>query len=536
MSYLQFGGRDQNLKSSSLENLKVAEKLYVLNEATLKSCRFIDKLSFTEAPSLELDLTYWRRLFAFFEASEDGANKERVPLNYLDISNISVKEEFNVVKLRLDSVITYTDTSETVIRNFIGFPDRDNEYLDLSGSNNITFGRLALRDISGNSNIAIGNSPTDTAYGYTLTNNCICNNNIIVGNEVNFTDGASELSDSIVLGNGMKISQSNTIYLGSTAQTSLETYAYLNVNNGVYLGKDISNSTFIFDNLTNHKVTSSDASIISRVSDATGQIISASSTLNYYGAKNYIELRGLGHKSDLYSWKILLQTDDNDSVSLGIHKSLIFLSPSGRGYYLRDDPISDGTSNTGGTGSINITSFTGQHSVILDSSYKHEIGKIVVSLGTFNNFSSGVAKNSPNMNESLPLVGYSKVNKDKRVFGVLSTAVKLHKGSRSYTYNEGPWSTEINSTVFKNRCWANSIGEGAILVTNANGNLENGDYITTGGDEGYGIKQDDDVLHSYTVAKITENMDFSDTSRVKEVVLNGITRKVCLVGCTYHCG
>jgi hypothetical protein len=82
MSYLQFGGRDQNLKSSSLENLKVAEKLYVLNEATLKSCRFIDKLSFTEAPSLELDLTYWRRLFAFFDASEDGANTVRVPLNY----------------------------------------------------------------------------------------------------------------------------------------------------------------------------------------------------------------------------------------------------------------------------------------------------------------------------------------------------------------------------------------------------------------------------------------------------------------------
>ena len=61
-----------------------------------------------------------------------------------------------------------------------------------------------------------------------------------------------------------------------------------------------------------------------------------------------------------YSYIYILQTDDKDSVSLGIHKSLIFLSPAGRGYYLRDDPISDGTSNTGGTGSINITSFTGQ--------------------------------------------------------------------------------------------------------------------------------------------------------------------------------
>ena len=40
MSYLQFGGRDQNLKSSSVENLKVAKKLYVLDVSSLKSCRF----------------------------------------------------------------------------------------------------------------------------------------------------------------------------------------------------------------------------------------------------------------------------------------------------------------------------------------------------------------------------------------------------------------------------------------------------------------------------------------------------------------
>ena len=50
------------------------------------------------------------------------------------------------------------------------------------------------------------------------------------------------------------------------------------------------------------------------------------------------------------------------------------------------------------------------------------------------------------------------------------------------------------------------------------------------------MKQDDDILHSYTVAKITEDMDFTDSSRVKDVVVNGNNIKICLVGCTYHCG
>ena len=43
MSYLQFGGRNQNLKSSSLENLKVQSRLTVLSTSTLSDCRFITK-------------------------------------------------------------------------------------------------------------------------------------------------------------------------------------------------------------------------------------------------------------------------------------------------------------------------------------------------------------------------------------------------------------------------------------------------------------------------------------------------------------
>jgi hypothetical protein len=45
-----------------------------------------------------------------------------------------------------------------------------------------------------------------------------------------------------------------------------------------------------------------------------------------------------------------------------------------------------------------------------------------------------------------------------------------------------------------------------------NGPLESGDYITTSNVAGYGQKQDDDVLHNFTVAKITMDCDFSGSN------------------------
>ena len=72
------------------------------------------------------------------------------------------------------------------------------------------------------------------------------------------------------------------------------------------------------------------------------------------------------------------------------------------------------------------------------------------------------------------------------------------------------------------------------MVSNFNGNLENGDYITTSPIEGIGMKQDDDLLHNYTVAKITQDEDFS--SGFSTCQYGSQTYKNKLVGCTYHCG
>ena len=102
----------------------------------------------------------------------------------------------------------------------------------------------------------------------------------------------------------------------------------------------------------------------------------------------------------------------------------------------------------------------------------------------------------------------SSTHQDKRVIGV-------YMGSDTDQTSElGDYHT----------CYA--IGDGVILVNNQNGNIENGDYITTAsGSGGYGCKQNDDILHNYTVAKSLTDVDWSTEPSSSK-----------LIPCTYHCG
>ena len=178
--------------------------------------------------------------------------------------------------------------------------------------------------------------------------------------------------------------------------------------------------------------------------------------------------------------------------------------------------------------------FTGQHKNIplagSSQNYKNHIGKIVISTGTYYNLNKDISKESPTINESLPKIALSTTINDKKVWGVVSSA----EDSTSTTREEN--SGVFVSTIEKedDRVWVNSVGEGAVLITNINGNLENGDYITTSAIEGLGMKQDDDLLHNYTVAKITQDCNFA--TGTTDIIHNGTTYKMKLVGCTYHCG
>jgi hypothetical protein len=129
---------------------------------------------------------------------------------------------------------------------------------------------------------------------------------------------------------------------------------------------------------------------------------------------------------------------------------------------------------------------------------------------------SGIDKDGISIEDAIPIVALSRKKKDKRVFGVFGAPNR--------------------STNNKNRLIVNSVGEGGICVSNTNGNIENGDYIQSSDLLGYGEKQDDDLLHNYTIAKATIDCNFDLDSpyyRCEEIE-NGV--RVAFIACSYHSG
>ena len=155
--------------------------------------------------------------------------------------------------------------------------------------------------------------------------------------------------------------------------------------------------------------------------------------------------------------------------------------------------------------------FTGQHICFPD---EEAAGKGLIVSARKNQFVKlnglAIGKSAITIDESLPIVSLSKVAQDKTCFGVVS---KLEPSNEVYrTEIIGGLISESIKIAGDNRIVVNSVGEGAIWVVNTNGPLESGDYITTSNVAGFGQKQDDDVLHNFTVAKITMDCDFTGSN------------------------
>ncbi len=156
------------------------------------------------------------------------------------------------------------------------------------------------------------------------------------------------------------------------------------------------------------------------------------------------------------------------------------------------------------------TQFTGCHNVNINLNDSINIfpGMILSSTGIAN------VLDINNTNVSVKL---SSRSNDKTVFGIYS-----HK--------------ELNEFTHEHIHYVNSLGEGGILVSNYTGEIQNGDYITSCPIPGYGCLQTDDILHSYTVAKCTETIDWSTISENVLCPVDGKMYKSYLAACTYHCG
>jgi hypothetical protein len=187
--------------------------------------------------------------------------------------------------------------------------------------------------------------------------------------------------------------------------------------------------------------------------------------------------------------------------------------------------------------------FTGQHRNLPSEYdlqfYADKVGLIVVSDGTYCETidPNDTDSTTISINEALPKVKLSQSRNDKKVFGVISGKEDTESEKREFT--AGRWVSVISKKQNDHRLIINSVGEGGIWICNINGNLENGDYITSCEIPGYGMKQEAQNIKNYTVAKITCDCDFSLSSSVyqcEEFQFSGSTYRRAFVGCTYHCG
>ena len=171
-----------------------------------------------------------------------------------------------------------------------------------------------------------------------------------------------------------------------------------------------------------------------------------------------------------------------------------------------------GTSQTGYSSGGRFQDFTGQHRCLTNNKLDESMyGLIVSSTGKYVNINNDIRAT---MNESLPICEITNKNNDRKIFGVISDDAD---DNEERTTGNGTFkSIELKTNRNEKRLHINSVGEGSIWVCNINGNIENGEYITSSTVSGYGQLQNDDLLHNYTVAKITCDCNFSLTKIVKQ--------------------
>lgn len=226
------------------------------------------------------------------------------------------------------------------------------------------------------------------------------------------------------------------------------------------------------------------------------------------------------HNSDVgdssNNWSLKVTNDGNHAKRRGIHVQCgedsggdsdgnVDAYPitfyDGDGSFMGQISITDGTVNYGAFTGIHYTKVLSDESD-LTSIIELESGGIYPKGTIVSNITSTI--NGSSFQPSTLIVS-SSTYQDKRVFGV-------------YLCNTHDEETPHQHQIA-------SLGDGVILVCSQNGNIENGDYITSAsGSGGYGCKQNDDLLHNYTVAKSLEDVDWSnEPSNTK------------LIACTYHC-
>ncbi|MCP4675471.1 MAG: hypothetical protein GY854_08190 [Deltaproteobacteria bacterium] len=128
------------------------------------------------------------------------------------------------------------------------------------------------------------------------------------------------------------------------------------------------------------------------------------------------------------------------------------------------------------------------------------------------------------LSSTMPTVTLADEPSDKAVFGVVTSEAELR--------NDHWYQNQIkNGDRFVN---VNALGEGRVWVCDFGGDIGAGDYLTTSSVPGHGMKQDDDLLHNYTLGKATETIDWQHVDEF--ITINGKSYKLYLLAVVYTSG
>jgi hypothetical protein len=260
--------------------------------------------------------------------------------------------------------------------------------------------------------------------------------------------------------------------------------------------------------------------------------VSDSERQEFYGStliQKNLFVGGMTYSAGLnVSDRIILLSGSNQwsqyvAVTSNLNPYLVFQSGSGTILRFGDDFQPE------------LFNFTGKHRCTMKEPYDNNFtGRIVSATGDYLSLDN---KKSLSIDEAIPIIELSRKAYDTTCFGVVSD---IENDSVKRVFRLGNMEMEIEKSAQDIKVIVNSVGEGGIWVCNANGNFKNGDLIVSSGIEGFGMRQDDDILRSCTVAKITCDCVFDQSMTsgwmpaIYHYVHGSKTYAVAFVGCTYR--
>lgn len=209
----------------------------------------------------------------------------------------------------------------------------------------------------------------------------------------------------------------------------------------------------------------------------------------------------IGFKAGVTSPDAYFENTTSNANSHGV-KAVIPAGSSGYAFYTDQDAYIAG----------GVLPFTGVHQVLVKENYT--LGDIVCDVQLIN--SNGFSNSIFYVEESIEL--------NQPAIGIFVGLMDWGSDSKPYSLQNITDAEYAQIVAEYMLASVNAIGEGQINVCGENGNINAGDLIVTSSIAGKGMKQTDNIVRNYTVAKARQSVTFTNANDIQ------------LIACIYLCG